>query len=217
MAKETPVRHVLSVLPLACVMVAGPQIVSVIFLATGRHWARNSAAYLAGGAASVTLVVTIMYMITRLVGQVFGSSHHSPVHDGINAAVLVLLLILAVVVFRRRGKTDPPSWMGRLESASARLSFTLGFVLLGFFPSDLITSLAVGTRIGARDNPWWHVLVFVFAVLLLLAVPVLLAILLGKRAEVVLPRVRDWMNRKSWIVSEIVIIFFIGLTLAGLT
>jgi hypothetical protein len=46
---------------------------------------------------------------------------------------------------------------------------------------------------------------------------VLLAILLGKRAEVVLPRVRDWMNRKSWIVSEIVIIFFIGLTLAGLT
>ena len=36
-----------------------------------------------------------------------------------------------------------------------------------------------------------HVLVFVFAVLLLLAVPVLLAILLGKRAEEVLPRVRD--------------------------
>jgi hypothetical protein len=34
---------------------------------------------------------------------------------------------------------------------------------------------------------------------------------------VILPRVRDWMNRNSWMVSEIVIVFFLALTIASLT
>ena len=210
-------RHLLSVLPLACVMVAGPQIVSAIFLATSDHWARNSAAYLTGAATSVTLVVTIMYVITRLVGRALGASHRSPVRDGIDIAVAALLLVLAVLVFRRRGKTAPPRWMGKLETATGRLSFTLGFLLLGVFPSDLITSVAVGTRVAVHGEPWWHLAVFVFVVLFLLAVPLLLAILLGRRADEVLPKVRDWMDRKAWIVSEVVIIFFLALTVAGLT
>jgi hypothetical protein len=54
-------------------------------------------------------------------------------------------------------------------------------------------------------------------VLFLLAVPLLLAILLGRRADEVLPKVRNWMDRKAWIVSEVVIIFFLALTVAGLT
>lgn len=35
-------------LPMAFVMIAGPQILSAIFLATSENWRRNSAAYLAG-------------------------------------------------------------------------------------------------------------------------------------------------------------------------
>jgi hypothetical protein len=68
-----------------------------------------------------------------------------------------------------------------------------------------------------HGEPWWHLAVFVFVVLFLLAVPLLLAILLGRRADEVLPKVRNWMDRKAWIVSEVVIIFFLALTVAGLT
>jgi len=44
---------------------------------------------------------------------------------------------------------------------------------------------------------------------LLLAVPSLMVLLLGNRAKVLLPKVRDWMNANSWIVSEIVLVLFV--------
>ena len=78
-------------------------------------------------------------MITRVAGAAAGGTRHSSVRNGIYIAVVVLLVILAAVVLRRRGRSDPPSWMGKLQNASAPLSFTLGFLLLGVFPSDVLT------------------------------------------------------------------------------
>ena len=49
-----------------------------------------------------------------------------------------------------------------------------------------------------------------------LGLPALLVLLLGKRAHVFLPKVRDWMNTNSWIVNEIVIVFFIAITINSL-
>ncbi len=209
--------HLLPVLPLIVVMVAGPQIVSAIFLATSRPWARNSAAFIGGAAVSITLVTTLAYVITRLAGAAAGGTHHSSVRNGIDIAVVVLLVILAAAVLRRRGRADPPSWMGKLQNASAPLSFTLGFLLLGVFPSDILTSIAVGTHVAGRGGPWWHTSVFVFFTLVLLAIPALLTAAAGQRAAEILPKVRDWMNRNSWVVSEVVIVFFLVLTIAGLT
>ena len=42
------------VLPMAFVMIAGPQILSAIFLATSENWRGNSLAYVAGAACSIT-------------------------------------------------------------------------------------------------------------------------------------------------------------------
>jgi hypothetical protein len=36
---------------------------------------------------------------------------------------------------------------------------------------------------------------------------------MGRRAETTLPKVRNWMNTNSWVVSEIVIVFFLVLEL----
>jgi hypothetical protein len=52
--------------------------------------------------------------------------------------------------------------------------------------------------------------------LLLLAVPSLLLVFLGQRGQRLLPKVRDWMNDNSWIVSEIVIGLFVVLTTSSL-
>jgi hypothetical protein len=130
--------------------------------------------------------------------------------------VIVALLVVAMAhAFRSRKETEPPKWMGKLESASPRLSFTLGFLLLGVFPSDLITSVAIGTHLANHGDPWWHALPFVLLTLLLLSLPALLVMALGKRAEALLPKVRDWMGANSWIISEIVLAFFILIVLSG--
>jgi len=40
--------------------------------------------------------------------------------------------------------------------------------------------------------------------------------LLGKRANVILPKMRGWIDTNSWIVNEIVIGFFLVMTIYGL-
>ena len=53
----------LSLLPLAFVMIAGPQILSSIFLATSEGWKRNSAAYALGAALAISIVVTAAFLL----------------------------------------------------------------------------------------------------------------------------------------------------------
>ena len=198
--------NILTILPMAFVMIAGPQILSAIFLATSEDWRRNSAAYLAGAALSVTLFVTIAYVVGR------GLSSAGAGGDTLDIVVLVLLVAAAIHAFLVRKTTQPPKWMGKLQTATPTFSFGLGFLLLGVFPTDILTSWAVGTYLSNHGDPWWHLLPFLVLTLLLLALPSILILLLGRRAQTLMPKVRDWMSTNSWIVNEIVIAFFIGVT-----
>lgn len=205
-----------TVLPLAFVMIAGPQIISAVFLATSFEWARNSLAFLLGAAASITIVVTIAYVV---VAGARGSADAPSAGDegrALDVVLLALLVFLAVNVYRKRHQAEPPKWMGRLETAKPKLSFILGFLLLGVFPTDLVTSLTVGTRLAREGDPWWHTLGFIGVTVLLLAIPALFVLVLGKRARTLLPQVREWMNTNSWIVSEIVIALFIVIEINSL-
>ncbi len=89
----------------------------------------------------------------------------------------------------------------------------MGFLLLGFFPTDILTSVAVGGYLSNRGDELWQFLPFLGVTLLLIAVPALLVVTMGARAQSFLPKVRDWMNDNSWVVSEVVICFFIAMVL----
>jgi len=203
--------NLLTVLPLTFVMVAGPQILSAIFLATSADWRRNSAAYVFGAALSITLVVTIAYVI----GGGGGSGRDDP-SDGIYIAIVVLLLAAMVHTYLKRAESEPPKWMGKLQDAKPRFSFTLGFLLLGIFPTDILTSVAVGSFLANKGDPLWHCLVFVALTLLLLSLPAIALLAFGERGQAFLPKARDWMNDNSWLVNEVVLALFVVITAGNL-
>ena len=200
----------LTLLPMAFVMIAGPQILSAIFLATSENWQRSSAAYLLGATLSITIVVTIAYLLGNGAGDAGASN------EAIYVVVLVLLVAAAVHTYLKREESEPPKWMGKLQAASPRFSFTLGFLLLGVFPTDILTSFAVGGYLAGHGDPWWHILPFLALTLLFLATPALLLLIFRERATAFLPKARDWMNTNSWVVNEVVIAFFIVITINSL-
>ncbi|WP_197681524.1 hypothetical protein [Actinopolymorpha singaporensis] len=65
-----------------------------------------------------------------------------------------------------------------------------------------------------RAGPRWCLGARIVAPLVLL--PALCVLALGERGRHLLPRVRDWMNNNSWIISEAVIVLFIVLTAQNL-
>ena len=202
------------ILPLAFVMIAGPQIITSFFFATSEGWARTSFAYVAGAAVSVTTFVSAAYLVAA--GVKSGSANDHTTNLALDWIVLALLVILIVRVYLTRKTAQPPKWMGRLQSASPRFAVVLGVLLLGIFPTDILTSVSAGLHVARSDDPWWQCLPFVGLTLLFLASPALAVAVLGKRAGEVLPKMRNWMSANSWVVSELVLLLFAGLTINSL-
>jgi hypothetical protein len=197
--------HFLQILPLAFVMIAGPQIITSFFLATGERFVANSGAYIGGAAIAVVGWVSAAF----LVAQVSKNAGHHTASTTLDWIVLVLLLALMAHTFMTRKQTEPPKWMSKLEHENPKSAFLLGLNLFLLFPGDILSSISVGLYVARHGESWWHVLPFVALTLLLLALPAIMVALMGRRAEVVLPRVRDWMNQHSWIVSEVVLVIFV--------
>jgi hypothetical protein len=183
-------------------MIAGPQILSAIFLATSEDWRRNSAAYVFGAFLSISLFVTLAYFLGS------GARGDGP-SDALYWIVLALLLVAMVRTYLKRGESEPPKWMGRLLTARPRLAFALGFLLLGVFPTDIITSVAVGSYLGNEDAPLWYAVIFIGFTLLLLALPALGLLVFRERGEAFLPKTREWMTTNSWVVNELVLLLFV--------
>lgn len=102
----------LTILPLSFVMIAGPQILSAVFLATSEDWGANSLSFVTGAAASITAVVTIAFFALG------GGSSSGPSSDTLYIVVLVLLVLAGLHTFLTRKTAKPPKWMGSLENAS---------------------------------------------------------------------------------------------------
>ena len=201
------------VLPLAFVMVAGPQIISSFFFATSEQWKKLSSAYVLGAAVSISLVVGVSYLIAK--GATSGSEEAESGLRPLDYVILALLLFAIVRTYLKRAESEPPKWMGKLQSATPKTALTLGFLLLGFFPSDIVTAFSVGAFLAHNGDSFLQALPFLGLTLLLLGSPALGVALMGRRAQATLPKVRDWMNDNSWIVSEVVLVFFVVIILSG--
>jgi Sap, sulfolipid-1-addressing protein len=197
-------------------MIAGPQIISAFFFATSENWKGTSLAYALGALISVTAFVTAAYFIAKGVKGGGGDASNRSSGHVIDAIVLALLVFAAVYVFLKRKTSEPPKWMGKLQTATPKFAFTLGLLLLGVFPTDIISSFSVGASISRDGNPWSYTVPFILLTVFLVALPALCVVVVGKRAAEFLPKARDWMNDNSWVVSEIVIGLFIVITINSL-
>jgi hypothetical protein len=78
-------------------------------------------------------------------------------------------------------------------------------------PSDIIIMLTVGVNLAQNNSGLVAALPFIGATVLIAAIPLLLYLLFRRRAQRLMPKVRDWMNSNSWLVNIIVCVVFIAL------
>lgn len=205
---------VLKTSSLALVMVAGPQIITAILLATSVRAKKNSFAYVGGAVLASAISTTIFYFLAQALDlKGAGEKSGSTTVDWI----LVIVLVLAAVhVFLQRKKSDPPKYMAKLQTETPGGAFSLGFLLFLLMPTDLMMTFTVGTYLAAHGDHLWQAAGFLLITALLIGAPLLVLLLLGSRADRVLPAARDWMNKNAWVVSEVVIALFIVLELKSI-
>ena len=207
----------LAVLPLAITMNAGPQIMSALIFVTAQKPLKLSAYFLAGVVIAVSVGVTLTFSLASLLGNglSLGDSSDSGSLGNIIQYVLVGLLVFASIrSYLTRATSEPPRWLGALQNAKPTTAFTTGLLLLSVFPSDFVVLMTVGVNLAQSNSSLLSALPFVVATILIAALPLLSYLLFRRRAERLMPKVRDWMNTNSWLVNIIVYIVFILLILA---
>jgi len=206
----------LDILPLAFTMLAGPQIMSAIIFVTAPKALKLSAYFLAGVVIAVSVGVTITYTLATLFGNSISlgdSSASGSLGNIIQYLLVGLLIFLSIRNYVRRESIEPPRWLGAMQNATPRTAFLAGLLLLSIFPSDFVVLMTVGVNLAQHNAPLLAALPFIGATILLAALPALAYLLFRRRAEVAMPKVRDWMNTHSWLVNIIVYIVFIVLIL----
>jgi uncharacterized membrane protein YidH (DUF202 family) len=198
-------------------MNAGPQIMSAIIFVTAPKPLKLSAYFLAGVVIAVTAGLTITYTLATVLGNStsLGDSSDSGSLGNIIQYVLVgLLVFLSIRSYVRRETIEPPRWLGAMQNAKPRTAFTTGLLLLSVFPSDLVILVTVGVNLAQNNASLLGAVPFIVATILIAALPVLSYLLVRRRAQRLMPKVRDWMNTNSWLVNIIVYVVFIVLILA---
>jgi Sap-like sulfolipid-1-addressing protein len=207
----------LAVLPLAITMNAGPQIMSALIFVTASKPLKLSAYFMAGVVIAVSVGVTITFTLASVLGGSIslGDPSDSGSLGNIIQYVLVgLLVILSIRSYLTRETSEPPRWLGAMQNAKPTTAFLAGLLLLSIFPSDFVILITVGTNLAQNNSSLVGALPFVAATILIAALPMLSYLLFRRRAQRLMPKVRDWMNTNSWLVNIIVYVIFILLILA---
>jgi Sap-like sulfolipid-1-addressing protein len=207
----------LQILPLAITMMAGPQIMSAIIFVTHPKPIRVSVAFLAGVAAATSVGVLIALGVADLLGDQVSlgdSSDAGSIGNIIQYALVALLIAGALKNYLGRATAEPPKWLGQLMTADPRKALKTGLLLIFLMPSDIVIMLTVGMNLANNELTWAHALPFIGATLVVAALPLIAFVLFRRRAERIMPRVRDWMNANSWLVNIIVCGIFLALILA---
>jgi Sap, sulfolipid-1-addressing protein len=206
----------LAVLPLAITMNAGPQIMSALIFVTASKPLKLSAYFMAGVVIAVSVGVTITFTLASVLGgniSLGDSSDSGSVGNIIQYVLVGLLVILSIRSYLTRATSEPPRWLGTMQNAKPRTAFLAGLLLLSVFPSDFVVLITVGVNLAQSNSSLLAALPFVATTILIAALPMLSYLLFRRRAEVLMPKVRDWMNTNSWLVNIIVYVVFILLIL----
>ena len=206
----------LDVLPLAITMMVGPQIMSAIIFLTTPKPLKTSGAFDLGVAIATTVGVLIALALTSLLGN--GVSLGDPSNEGSTGSIIQYLLVGALVALAMRNylgreTVEPPRWLGTLMSADPKQALKTGLLVILLMPSDIIIMLTVGVNLAQNNLGLVAALPFIGATVLVAALPLMLYLLFHRRAQRLMPKVRDWMSSNSWLVNIIACVVFIVLIL----
>jgi hypothetical protein len=196
----------LQILPLALIMVMGPQILTSIFLVTSREPVKNSAALLVGVVLAACASLAVWYGVVKAIG-IDPKEGGSPTTA--DYVVAGLLALAAIHTFRGRGTAEAPKWMTALQEAEPKRAFSLGFLLIFLMPTDIVAVISTVNFLHDNNESALHGWPLVAATVLLMALPIIGYLVLGRRAREAMPGIRDWLTTNAWLVNLIVIVYFI--------
>ncbi len=211
------------ILPLIVGVALSPvPIIAVILMLFTAHARRNSIAFLVGWILGLAISGGIILVLASA-GDFSGSDGNPSDTSGVIRLVLgVLFLFLAFRNWKQRPRgdetADTPGWMAAIDQFSVPKSTGMAILLSGINPKNLALTIAAATTIAAASlSDADQVSVLVFYVLLAsvtVALPVIIYLIAGHRADEQLTEMKDWLIQHNHVVMAVIFLIF-GVKLIG--
>lgn len=204
------------VLPFAVVVMVSPiNIVAAILLLFSRRPIPAAAAYLAGFAAGVGVVVAVFDVLADRIDWSDGA-WPSRAAAFVRIALGALLFVAAVRKLRaRQGSVDDrelPRWMDGISGLTPPRAAGTGFLIGAGNPKNVAMAVAAAVALGAAElSAGQTTVVVAFYVLLAslgVAAPLVMTLALGDRSTAVLERWRTWLVQNNDTVMAVLYFVF---------
>jgi hypothetical protein len=172
----------------------------------------NGFTFLVGRLLALAAVTALFLQIPRMI-----SSLNRPVSPPVLIATGGILFVIGVWVWLRRDRmTEEPVWLTRFSRLTPVGALAIGALLVVSNPKMLAASAAAGLLIGTAGvsvvGASGAVVYYSVVASSTVAVPVLAYMAVGARAEDQLTRLKQWLHRRSGLVSAVILVA-IGITL----
>jgi len=202
-----------ALLPLAVAVAVNPIPIIAVILILQSPRARASGSAFVGAWVLALLALGGVAIGVANHTDLYGSGTASPVARLIRGVVGALLLYWAARKWLGRPRdgepVSTPAWMGRLATATPRGSLALGAGLAAGNPKNIALTLAAAAAIVEEGLPLTTegiaLLVFVAFATLGVAIPYLVLLVMGRRADQVLASWGKWLTQHNAAVLAIVL------------
>ncbi|HSF97226.1 MAG TPA: GAP family protein [Ornithinibacter sp.] len=204
--------------PLAIGILASPfPVIPVILLLLTPRATANAGAFLGGWAAGVLAGTAVFVALANVID----GFEETP--TWVSWARVLLggaLVIVGVRQFMARHESkEAPGWMRALDDATPASAVRLGALLSGANPKILLLSAAAGLTIAAADLTAGAtvatVVIFALVGSLSVALPLVVHLVLGDRAQAPLLRAKEWLTEHNATIMVVVMLVIGGLLLSN--
>ncbi len=196
-------------------------IIAVVLLLAGQNGRAKGISFVVGSVVSTAIVGGALVAV----GVGSGTSSDGGPSGGTSTLKVVLgLLLIGLASKQWRGRplegeeVTMPKWMGALDSFTPLKAFGAGVVLNVLNPKNLLLIVAGAAAVAgagatdAEEAVAW--IVFTVIAAIGVSTPVVIALTMGERADVLLERLKAWMARNNGVIVG-VILLLIGVKLLG--
>lgn len=191
-------------------------IIGLILMLLSDRARSNGLAFLFGWMLGLAVAGGILLAISTSAGA---SSDDGATDDWVGwlkIGLAVLLAFLAVNNWRERPapgeKGELPAWMSSVSEFTPAKAAGLAFVLSAVNPKNLALTAAAVASIAAADLSGGEevavLVVFILIASITIAIPVLVYLVMGTKAEAMLGSWRDWLERNNNTVMAVVFVIF---------
>jgi hypothetical protein len=199
-------------------------IIAVILMLFSRRARVNGPIFLVGWVLALAVVFGAAYVISDQTN----AATSGVVSDSISWGKIVLgllLLLLAARQWRSRpapgGEPEMPKWMGGIDALAPGKALSLGVLLAGVNPKNLILTLGAATGLAqlgpSTTDAVVSLIVFVVIASLSIAAPVVYYVVGGERAKGELDQLKGWLAaHNAAVMATLFLVFGVDLIAKGI-